>query len=144
VDTVIGAIIARKKVRSAFDALNWRDLDAFFTDWSEAATYIYPGNLSSSGKCEGKESIREWYEKFMEQFPQAIFDVRNICVQKMCPVNLSTNSVVVKWDGLFTNRDRKEFKNSGVTVVDIEKGRFIKVQQYIFNTEIDRRAWGED
>ena len=140
---MIGAIIAKKKVRSSFDSLNWRNLDAFLANWSEAATYVYPGNLSVSGEFEGKESIKEWYEKFMEQFPQAIFDLKNICVKKMCPVSLRTNSVIVEWDGLFTNRDRKEFRNSGVTVVNIGKGKAIKVHQYIFNAEIDRRAWGE-
>lgn len=140
---MIGAIIAKKKVRSTFDSLNWRNLDAFLANWSEAATYVYPGNLSASGEFKGKESIKEWYEKFMEQFPQAIFDIKNIGAQKMCPVNFRTNSVIVEWDGLFTNRDRKEFKNSGVTVFNMEKGKAIKVNQYIFNAEIDRRAWGE-
>ena len=120
---MIGAIIAKKKVRSSFDSLNWRNLDAFLANWSEAATYVYPGNLSASGEFKGKESIKEWYENFMEQFPQAIFDIKNICVEKLCPINLRTNSVIVEWDGLFTNRDRQEFKNSGVTVFNIEKGK---------------------
>ena len=51
---MIGAIIARKKVRSLFNALNWRDLDALLANWSEAAIYVYPGDLSSSGVFEGK------------------------------------------------------------------------------------------
>jgi len=140
---MIGAIIAKKKVRYWFDTLNWRNLDTLLANWSEAAIFVYPGELSVSGTFEGKESIKEWYQKFMEQFPQAIFDVKNICVQKMCPVNFRTNSVAVEWDGLFTNRDRKEFRNSGVTVVSIEKGKIMKVHQYISNAEVDRRAWGE-
>jgi ketosteroid isomerase-like protein len=140
---MIGAIIAKKKVRSLFDSLNWRDLDALLANWSEAAIYVYPGGFSYSGAFEGKESIKGWYQRFLEQFPQAIFDVKNICIQKLCPVNFGTNTVVVEWDGMFTNRDRKEFRNRGTTVVNIEKGKIMKVHQYIFDAEVDRKAWGE-
>lgn len=139
---MVGAIIAKKKVRSLFDYLNWRDLDAFLANLGDAATYVYPGNLSVSGDFEGKEAIREWFQNFMEQFPQAFFDVQNICVQKMCPVNFRTNVVTVEWDCLFINRDRKEFRNSGVTTVNIEKGKIMKVCQYMFDAETDKRAWG--
>lgn len=138
---MVGAIIAKKKVRSLFDYLNWRDLDAFVASLGEVATYVYPGNLSVSGEFEGKEAIREWFQKFMEQFPQAFFDVKNICAQKMCPVNFRRNVVTVEWDCLFINRDRKEFRNSGVTTVNIQKGKIMKVCQYVFDAETDKRAW---
>ena len=140
---MIGAIIAKKKARSGFDALNRRDLDAFLANWGEAATYIYPGNLSVSGEFEGKEAIKEWCQKFMEQFPQVIFDIKNICVQKIFSIDFSTNVVTVEWDGSFTNNDGKEFKNSGVTVINIKKGKVVLVRQYIFDAETAKIAWGE-
>ena len=43
---MIGAIIAKKKARSGFDALSRHDIDAFLAHWAEDGIFIYPGNLS--------------------------------------------------------------------------------------------------
>ncbi len=42
-----------------------------------------------------------------------------------------------------TNQDGKDFKFSGVTVIDIEKGKATRIQEYVFETDILKKAWGE-
>jgi ketosteroid isomerase-like protein len=56
---MIGAFIAKKKVSSAFDALNRRDFSAFLSGWKDDCVFIYPGDISTSGKMEGKTSIEK-------------------------------------------------------------------------------------
>lgn len=134
---MIGAIIAKKKVRSAFDALSRQNLDAFLAQWAEDATFIYPG-----GTVEGKEAVREWYQKFLDQFPLTSFTVKNICVQRICPIAVS-NVVTAEWDLKLNNRDGEEFDNSGVTVINLKKGKAILVRNYTSDPEVEKRIWGE-
>jgi len=46
---MIGAMIAKQKISSAYDALNNRDCEAFLAAWRDDCTFIYPGNLPVSG-----------------------------------------------------------------------------------------------
>jgi len=80
---MIGAIIAKKKVSSAFDALNRRDFSAFLSGWRDDCAFIYPGDISVSGKMEGKKSIENWFQNFLDQFPKIKFTVKNICVENI-------------------------------------------------------------
>jgi len=117
---MIGALIAKRKVRSAFDSLNRRDLLKFLANWREDATFIFPGNISVSGKIEGKRAIVEWFQKYMEQFPQVNFILKSVSVQNIFALG-GTNVVAVEWDINLTNREGRDFQNSGVTIVNIKK-----------------------
>ena len=46
---MIGAMIAKQKISSAYDALNNRDCEALLAAWRDDCTFIYPGNLPVSG-----------------------------------------------------------------------------------------------
>jgi len=80
---MIGAIIAKKKARSGFDSISRHELDTLLADWAEDASFVYPGSLSVSGEMKGKQAIKEWFGKFIEQFPVSTFRVKNICVQNI-------------------------------------------------------------
>ena len=104
--TMIGAFIAKKKVSSAFDALNWRDFSTFLSAWREDCAFIYPGDISVSGKMEGKASIEKWFQNFMDQFPKIKFTLKNICVENIFDF-VGTNVVTVHWNVDLTNLDEK-------------------------------------
>ncbi len=59
---MIGAMIAKQKITSAYDALNNRDCEAFLAAWRDDCTFIYPGDLPVSGKMEGKTAIEKGYK----------------------------------------------------------------------------------
>ena len=139
---MIGAIIAKKKAFSGFDALNRHDLDTFMTSWAEDGIYIFPGSLSISGETKGKKAIRELFQKFLDKFPSINFTVKNIFVQNIFALG-STNVIAVEWDVKYKNQEGEEFENSGVTVVQVEKGKVVLVREYIFDVELEKRAWGE-
>ena len=139
---MIGAFIAKKKVSSAFDAINRRDVSAFLTDWRDDCTFNYPGKIAVSGSIRGKKSIEIWFKNFMEQFPKIKFTVKNICVENIIDF-VGTNVVAAHWDLDLTNRDGNVVHNSGVTIINIKFGKALLVTDYIFDTgDKFRTAWG--
>ena len=139
---MIGAIIIKRKVRSAFASLNRRDISAFLADWAEDATFIYPSSVSAGGKIESKKAIEKWFRKFMEQFPKVNLTLKNVCVQNIFALR-GTNVIAVELDVSGTNREGKDFQNSGVTIIDTKKGKGVLVQDYVFDTEMLKKSWGE-
>ena len=139
---MIGTLIARSKIRSGFNSLNQHDMDTFLAAWADDATFIYPGNLSVSGEIKGKKAIEEWFRNFMEQFPQVNFTLKHICLQNIFDM-VGTNHVAVHWDTKLKNRDGKEFQNSGVTTINLKKGKAVLVRDYIYDIEVAKKAWGE-
>ena len=56
---------------------------------------------------------------------------------------MGTNTVAAHWDIEYTNKDGKEIKNSGVTVIKIKFGKAESVIDYIFDTgDKFKTAWG--
>jgi len=140
---MIGAVIAKKKVIEAFDLINQRNLPVFLADWADDAIFFYPGNLSISGKIEGKKAITEWFQKFLEQFPKIQFTVTNVYVQNIFALG-GTNVVAVETDVALTNREGKDFQNKVVTIINLHKGKAVLGRDYLFDTEMLKEAWGEE
>jgi ketosteroid isomerase-like protein len=80
VSDVIGATVAKRKVREGFDCLNERNLTKWITYWADNVVLFYPGTLSVSGKIEGKQAIAAWYEKFFKQLPAIHYKISKIYV----------------------------------------------------------------
>jgi len=139
---MIGAIIAKRKVSAGFDSINRRDVSAFLTDWREDAAFIYPGNMSVSGKIEGKEAIEKWFRRFLEQFPKVNITVKNAYVKNLFALG-ATNDVAVEWDISLTNREGKDFQNSGITTISIRNGKAVLARDYYFDVDLQKESWGE-
>jgi ketosteroid isomerase-like protein len=139
---MIGAIIAKKLAPAGLDALNRRDLDAFMASWAENGTYVLPGDLSVSGVTKGKKAIRELFQKYLDTFPVINFTVLNVCVQNIFALG-GTNVIAVEWKVNYKNRNGEEFENSGATIIHVKKGKIVLVREYLFDVELEKRAWGE-
>jgi ketosteroid isomerase-like protein len=138
---MIGAILAKKAVTGAFDALNRRDLPAFMLSWRDDGTFVYPGEISESGTFQGKSAVEGWFRHFLEQFPGIRFDLQAVCVRNLFDL-LGTNVVAVHWKIYLTNREGRVGENSGVTVVNIDRGKVFLVKDFIFDLgENFRRNW---
>ena len=68
---MIGTLIAKKKISLAFDALNRRDFSTFLSAWRDDCIFVYPGDISVSGKMEGKASIEKWFQNFIDNFQKS-------------------------------------------------------------------------
>jgi ketosteroid isomerase-like protein len=138
---MIGALVARKALAGAFDALNRHDLAKFMAAWREDGAFIYPGEIPESGTFQGKSAVEGWFRRFFEQFPTIQFDIQDICVRNIFALS-GTNVVAVHWNIQLTNREGRVGQNSGVTVVTIQGGKVVLVKDYIFDLgENFRRNW---
>lgn len=139
---MIGAIMAKKVVQSAFSNLNKGNIEAFTKTWAEDAVFVYPPGVAASGTIEGRENIRKWFAKWMEQFPKRNFVLKNVCVKNIFDL-VGSNVVSVEYDVNFTNKDGKDFVVGGVTTIDVRKGKAVRVCDYIADTVAWKKAWGE-
>jgi len=129
---MIGTLIAKKALAGAFDALNRRDLQAFMAPWREDASFIFPGEIYASGTYAGKSAVEGWFRQFFEQFPSIRFDLKAVCVSNI--FDLTGNNVgAVRWDVTLTNREGRSGTNSGVSVVTINGGKIVHLQDFIFD-----------
>jgi len=129
---MIGAIIAKKAIAGAFEAMNRHDLSGFMSGWRDDGVFIYPGEIPASGIFKGKSAVENWFQNFFEQFPKIKFIIQNICVRNIFALT-GTNVVAVHWNIQLTNRDGREGQNSGVTVISIKGGKVFEVQDFIFD-----------
>jgi len=139
---MIGAIMAKRALDSAFDALNRHDLAKFMAVWRDDGEFIYPGDIPESGTFRGRAAVEGWFRRFFEQFPEIGFDVHDICVRNIFDLR-GTNVGAVHWDLKLTNRAGRIGTNSGVTVVTIKRGKVVHVKDFIFDLGDNfRRNWG--
>jgi ketosteroid isomerase-like protein len=138
---MIGALVARKALASAFDALNRHDLPKFMSAWRDDGMFVYPGEIPESGTFKGRSAVEGWFRHFFEQFPGIRFDIQDLCVRNIFDLS-GTNVVAVHWGVQLTNRDGRVGRNSGVTVVNIKRGKVFLVKDFIFDLGDDfRRNW---
>lgn len=129
---MIGALIAKKAIADAFNALNRHDLDKFMSAWRDDGEFVYPGEIHASGTFKGKSAVESWFRNFFSQFPKIEFDVQDICVRNILALT-GTNVVAVHWNIRLTNREGREGQNSGVTIITINGGKVIYVKDFMFD-----------
>ena len=139
---MIGALVAKKAIADAFEAMNRHDLAKFMSAWRDDGVFIYPGEIPASGTFQGKSGVEGWFRNFFEQFPRIQFDVQDICVRNISALT-GTNVVAVHWNIQLTNRDGRVGQNSGVTVISIKGGKVFLVKDFIFDLgENFKLNWG--
>jgi ketosteroid isomerase-like protein len=139
---MIGAIMAKKALAAAFDALNRHDLSKFMSTWRDDGVFVYPGDIPESGTFQGREAVEGWFRRFFEQFPEIGFDVHDICVRNIFDLR-GSNVGAVHWDLRLSNRAGRAGTNSGVTVITVERGKVVHVKDFIFDLGDNfRRNWG--
>jgi ketosteroid isomerase-like protein len=139
---MIGALIAKSKIRSAYKKLSEHRLDEFLAGMADDAVFIYPGKLPASGEKKGKKVIEEWFRKWLDQYPQARFTIKHICVQNIFDM-VGNNHIAAEWDVTIKNKNGKEFLNSGVTTIHLKMGKAVLIREYMFDMDVVREGWEE-
>jgi ketosteroid isomerase-like protein len=49
----------------------------------------------------------------------------------------------VEWDIEEADREGKEFRNSGVTIIRVKGGKAVAIKEYIFDADALEEAWGK-
>ena len=137
---MIGAVILKSMMGSGTNVMNERDVDAILKHWRDDAVMIYPGNTLVSGRTEGKAALREFFCRFMEQFPEMDFRIDDTYIRNMFALGFS-NTIASQFSVTYTNRHGEQFENSGVTVITIKGAKVAKIQDYYFDVDKLNQAW---
>jgi len=139
---MIGAIVAKKAIANAFEAMNRHDLSKFMSAWRDDGVFIYPGDIPESGTFEGKSAVEGWFRNFFDKYPKIQFDVQDICVRNIFAFT-GTNVIAVHWNIQLTNRAGRVGQNSGVTVINIKGGKVFLIKDFMFDLgENFKLNWG--
>ena len=141
---MIGAIMTKRAVRSAFDALNKGDVEKMLNHWKEDCSFFYPGKVKAGGLYKGKSQFKKWLEAFFEQFPQRKYTIKNIGVDNIFDM-IGNNTVFVYFDLKLTNRNGMNATNSGISVITIKGAKAVKEEIFLEVTDGEeyKRSWGD-
>lgn len=139
---MIGAVIAKRMTRSAFDTINQHKLAEAMAGYAEDASWTFPGNTPISGVAKGKKAVEEAMTKWFKEFPKIDFTIKEVFVSNVFAMG-ATNSIAVEWDIVEVNDKGKEFHNSGVTTIRVKSGKVVDMKDYIFDANELEREWKE-
>ena len=141
---MVGAIIAKRAIRSAFGALNRGDIDTFMRAWSENCIFVYPGRVHAGGQFIGKPQARLWFERFIKQFPQRKFTVNHVAVDGILDM-VGNNTIFAQLDLQLTNKNGLKCTNSGVSMIKLEGSKVTRVEDFLRIIDGDdyQRGWGD-
>jgi ketosteroid isomerase-like protein len=95
-----------------------------------------------SGTFTGKSTLREWYQRYFDQFPVVHQTVKNIAVSNIFDF-IGNNVIAVEWEADVKNRDGLEVSNNGVSIITSRLGKATFICVYMSVTgEKFREAWG--
>jgi ketosteroid isomerase-like protein len=140
---MIGALLAKQRIPAWFEAMNRHDLDSLLKDYAEDAVLVYPGDVEGvSGIFTGKAILRDWYQRYFEQFPVVNQTVKNIAVSNIFDF-VGNNVIAVEWEAEVKNRAGLHVTNSGVSIITSRLGKAAHITVYMSATgEKFREAWG--
>lgn len=139
---MIGAIFAKMKTKKSFNLLNKGDIPSFIADFAEDAVFEYPGDLEVSGKIEGKQEIRKWYENFLERFPKTRLTLRSVCVKRLFDFT-GTNVICTESEMEVTNRNDQTYRYSEMSLITVRNRKVTHARDYIFDIGTWRQSWGD-
>ena len=140
---MIGAILAKRNIPKAIEALNNRDLETFLKGFADDAVLKHPGDVPGvSGTHTGKSAIRDFYQYELEQFPKLRLSPKHIAVDNILDMR-GNNVVIMHWEADVTNREGFRLLNSGVSVMTIKDRKVVHMQNFVYDTgENFRKVWG--
>jgi ketosteroid isomerase-like protein len=139
---MIGAYVLKKMMGSGTNVMNERNVDKILEHWRDDAVMIYPGQMSVSGRTEGKAALKIFFSKFMKQFPELNFTIKETYIKDMFAIGF-TNTIASEFEVTYTNKHGETFENKGVTVIKIKSGKVEQIEDYYFDSEKLTRAWRE-
>lgn len=139
---MIGAVMAKRRGASAFDALMQHNIEKAMAACAEDVTFTFPVKVRIGGETKGKKAVEAQFTKIIEQFPKMAFTVKEVFVSNIFAFG-RTNNIAVEWEVDETDRNGKVFHNSGVTVFRAKGGKVVSIRDYISDHDSIKGAWGE-
>src|SRR3990172_10084474 len=129
---MLGAILAKREVRKAFDALARHDADTVLGMFHDDGVFEFPGETVLGGRFQGKEAIGAWFERWFERMPVIRFTLNHVSVENIFAMG-ATNTVHVEWDLEESDNDGNAYRLTGVTAFHVVGGKAKHIKDYIFD-----------
>ena len=139
---MIGAIILKLALRGAMDDLNKRNKEKIIASFADDAVIIYPGKMSVSGVRKGKAAIKEFFDKYFDQFPEEHCVAKETYIKNILALGLS-NTIAIRFQKRITNKAGQTFENSGISVLTLRWGKVVEMQDFYFDVEKLQQMYGE-
>jgi ketosteroid isomerase-like protein len=139
---MIGAIILKLALRGAMDDLNKRNKEKIIASFADDATIIYPGRMSVSGVRKGKAAIKEFFDKYFDQFPEEHCVAKETYIKNILALGLS-NTIAIRFQKRIANKAGQTFENSGISVLTLRRGKVVEMQDFYFDVETLHKMYGE-
>ena len=136
---MIGAVILKLALRGAMDDLNNRRKDKIIANYAEDAVIIYPGKMSVSGTRKGKAAVKEFFDKYFDQFVEEHCVARETYIKNTFALGL-TNTMAIRFHTRRTNKAGKTPENTGITALRIRGGKVVELQDFCFDVENSGRC----
>ena len=137
---MIGAVMTKRAVAQSYDAISRQDLDALQGMFHEDAVLEFPGDTVMSGRFEGWEAIRGWFDRWFKMSPETRFTPRHVLVENIFALGAS-NVVHVEWDLDEVTRQGDHNHLTGVTTFGIDGGKGRQVVIYIYDPSVLASMW---
>ena len=128
---MIASWIAKRMVRSGLYMANEDDfdVDALLKQWADDAVYDVGSELGVGETIKGKKAIADWFQRWKKEFPKRKFVVKNICFSAW-PLS-PTNVYMFQWNLTQTDRQGREFKYDGVSVLEMKNFKVTRSGEHI-------------
>ena len=139
---MIGAIILKVALRGAMNDLNKRQKEKIIASFADDAVIIYPGKMSVSGVRKGMAAIKEFFDKYFDQFPEEYCVAKETYIKNILALGLS-NTIAIRFQKKVKNKAGQTFENMGISVLTIRWGKVVEMQDFYFDVEKLQQMYGE-
>ncbi len=139
---MIGAVIAKLALRGAMNDLNNRCKEKIIASYADDAVITYPGKMSVSGTRKGKAAVKEFFDKYFDQFTEEHCEAKEKYIKNIFALGL-TNTISLRFHKKVTNKAGRVFENTGISVLKIKGGKVVELQDFYFDVEKLQQMWGE-
>ena len=140
---MLGAIIAKREVRKAFDRINRQDLDAVVGMFTDDGVFEFPAGTILGGRHEGREAVQAWFDRWFTRMTSIHFTLKRVAAAKPFALGAS-NVIYAEWDLEETTREGTTHRLSGMTALNVEGGKAKLVKDYIFDQNVIADIWSQE
>ncbi|MEN4011249.1 MAG: nuclear transport factor 2 family protein [Bellilinea sp.] len=119
-------IIVRQKLVQNFQRLNQGDYESIVMQFSPSTHHVFAGDLALGGERRSRDSVRQWYVRLFQVFPDMQFTVKNIFVQGW-PWDMS---IAVQLRVSATLKNGQAYSNEVAQFIRLKWGRIAYMQLY--------------
>jgi ketosteroid isomerase-like protein len=111
------------------DDLNNRRKDKIIANYADDAVIIYLGKMSVSRTRKGKAAVKEFFDKYFDQFIEEHCEARETYIKNIFALRL-TNTIAIGFRTRRTNKAGKTLEHTGIAALKIRGGKVIELQDF--------------